>query len=207
MWSNFLKKKKNFPPDRPELPKRCSSSHWTIVVATYLISFLPACYHLRSQPASERALTLFRIKVRVCSLETFVSVILWVYASRQKKIGTSCAACASAGALFLSASVRISLQCINCSPIANIFAHIFLLHLPNLDLPRVGIVSWHRKLWFYGWLFAKPTADITCTTVFSLPPIDSWPGIYIFPRRDYIYIADDKYDHRSYLHPWPDIIP
>ena len=94
-------------------------------MATYLISFLPACYHLRSQPASERALTLFRIKVRVCSLETFVSVILWVYASRQKKIGTSCAACASAGALFLSASVRISLQCINCSPIANIFAHIY----------------------------------------------------------------------------------
>ena len=99
-----------------------------------------------------------------------------------KKVGTSCAACASVGALFLSTSVRISLQCIRCSPIANIFAHIFLLHLPDLDLPRVGIVSWHRKLWFYGWLFAKPTVDITCTILAAANRLLAWN---LFPRRDY----------------------
>ena len=97
--------------------QRCSSSHWTIVVATYLISFLPACYHLRSQPASERALTLFRIKVRVCSLE-HSSRFFFGYCTSVAKKSRHILRCMRIGGSFIS--IRI---CENLPPVHTLFSH------------------------------------------------------------------------------------
>jgi len=136
MWSKL-------PPDRPELPNVVSSSHWTIVVATYLISFLPATTCVASQRARE--LTLFRIKVRVCSLEHSSRFFFCCTSVAKKKS----AHLAHRRELSLSASVIISLHCIiilfsHCN-YSLISTCIFLSSSSDLDLPRTAIVSWHHN--------------------------------------------------------------
>ena len=118
---NFLQTDRNFPTLYHHLIGRLL---WP---RTLSLSCLPD-YHLRSQPASERV-DIVSDQGACLFFGTFVSVLLWVlYASRQKKIGTSCA---SAGAF----SIRI---CDNLSPLhyyivlpLQLFPHINL-HLPFL---------------------------------------------------------------------------
>ena len=142
MWSKL-------PPDRPELPNVVSSSHWTIVVG-HVPYLFPACL-TTTCVASQRAreLTLFRIKVRVCSLEHSSRSFFGYCTPVAKKKSAHLALHVHRRELSLSASVRISLHRIHCSPIPNIRSYIsaciFLSSSPDLDLPRTAIVSWHHN--------------------------------------------------------------